>query len=70
MTNKSGEEAHLNCVQLEPLILAMKRVFGSPDTWNKQIFDKMGKEFVQCLPPDTLMDVAKNKDVFRSMSVK
>ena len=60
----------MNCVQLEPLILAMKRVYGEPKEWNKQVFKKMGKEFVQCLPPEDLMNIAGKKDVFRSMYVK
>jgi hypothetical protein len=67
MANRSAEQAHLNCVQFEPVTLAMKRVYGNPRTWNKRMFDKMGKEFVQCLPPEDLMNVARNKDVFRSM---
>ena len=67
MKNKSGEEYHLNCVQFEPVTLAMKRIYGPPETWNKKIFDKMGKEFVQCLPPRDLKNVARNKDVFRTM---
>ena len=67
MSNKTREQTHLNCVQFEPMILAMKRVYGKPRTWSKQMFDKMGKEFVQCLPPEDLKNVAGNKDVFRSM---
>lgn len=67
MTNRTGEEAHLNCVQFEPVTLAMMRVYGDPGTWDKRVFDKLGKEFVQCLPPDVLMKVATNKAVFRSM---
>ena len=67
MANNNGEEFHLNCVQFEPLILAIKRLFGEAQTWNKEIFEKMGKEFVQCLPPLDLKNVARNKEVFRTM---
>lgn len=70
MVNKSGEVFRFNCVQLEPLIMAMKKVYGRPQTWNKELLGKMGKEFVQCLSPDDLKDAAKNKDVYRSLYVE
>ena len=67
MNQNSSERKHLNCVQFEPLMEALKRVIGDASKWNKDVFNKLGSDFVQCLPPDIIKTVAGNKDVYRTV---